>query len=226
MTKKKAIGIFIQSIFLIFFNIIFFMNLSFKHSTSGWICYAFLFFSYLMVIFTPFFDSKEYTSKISSYFISSLFFLSEIIFCIIFGKFSQLLSIKLIITIQLILTMIFLIVFSTNILTNESIKNKKTQHDVDNNFIKVISSKARYIESIITYPKLKSQMSNLYFTLHSSPTKSCTEANIYEKKILDLIQLLETTVEQDDEKEISTYILEIEKLINKRNIILKTNHST
>ena len=50
----------------------------FEHSTGTWICYGFLHFSYLMMIFTPFIESKEYISKTTSYTISSLYF--EIVF--------------------------------------------------------------------------------------------------------------------------------------------------
>ena len=64
-------------------------------------------------------------------------------------------------------------------------------------------------------------MNNLYYTIHSSPIKSSNDVILYEEKIVDLLNALENAVGQNDETMISEKITEIERLINKRNFILK-----
>lgn len=222
MTKKKLITILLESIFLIAFNVLFFMNTGFEHSTGTWICYGFLHFSYLMMIFTPFIESKEYISKTTSYTISSLYFVCEIVFAFIYLIFNRIAGTKFVISVQVILTAIYFIVLFTNLITNETTKNKENQHNIENDFIKIISAKAKYIESIISSSKEKNRMNNLYYTIHSSPIKSSNDVILYEEKIVDLLNALENAAEQNDETMISEKITEIERLINKRNFILKT----
>lgn len=222
MTKKKLITILLESIFLIAFNVLFFINSGFEHPTGTWICYGFLHFSYLMMIFTPFIETKEYISKTTSYTISSLYFVCELVFVLINLIFNKIIGAKFVISVQVILTAIYFIVFFTNLITNETTKNKASQHNIENNFIKLISTKAKYIESIISSSKEKNRMNNLYYTIHSSPIKSSNNVIIYEEKIVDSLDALENAAEQNDETMISEKITEIERLINKRNFILKT----
>lgn len=222
MTKKKIITILLESIFLIAFNVLFFINSGFEHPTETWICYGFLHFSYLMMIFTPFIETKEYISKTTSYTISSLYFVCELVFALINLIFNKIIGTKFVISVQVILTAIYFIVLFTNLITNETTKNKASQHDIENNFIKLISAKAKYIESIISSSKEKNRMNNLYYTIHSSPIKSSNDVIIYEEKIVDSLDALENAAEQNDETMISEKITEIEQLINKRNFILKT----
>lgn len=222
MTKKKLITILLESIFLIAFNVLFFINSGFEHPTGTWICYGFLHFSYLMMIFTPFIETKEYISKTTSYTISSLYFVCELVFVLINLIFNKIIGAKFVISVQVILTAIYFIVFFTNLITNETTKNKASQHNIENHFIKLISTKAKYIESIISSSKEKNRMNNLYYTIHSSPIKSSNNVIIYEEKIVDSLDALENAAEQNDETMISEKITEIEQLINKRNFILKT----
>lgn len=222
MTKKKLITILLESIFLIAFNVLFFINSGFEHPTGTWICYGFLHFSYLMMIFTPFIETKEYISKTTSYTISSLYFVCELVFVLINLIFNKIIGAKFVISVQVILTAIYFIVLFTNLITNETTKNKASQHNIENNFIKLISAKAKYIESIISSSKEKNRMNNLYYTIHSSPIKSSNDVIIYEEKIVDSLDALENAAEQNDETMISEKITEIEQLINKRNFILKT----
>jgi hypothetical protein len=200
------------------------MNTGFEHSTGTWICYGFLHFSYLMMIFTPFIESKEYISKTTSYTISSLYFVCEIVFAFIYLIFNRIAGTKFVISVQVILTAIYFIVLFTNLITNETTKNKENQHNIENDFIKIISAKAKYIESIMSSPKEKNRMNNLYYTIHSSPIKSCSDVTIYEEKLVDSLDALENAAEQNNETMISEKITEVERLINKRNFILKAKN--
>lgn len=92
--------------------------------------------------------------------------------------------------------------------------------DVGNGFIKTIATKAKYIEAIAPDANLKNKINSLYHTIHSSPTRSIGETAVYERKIADSLEDLEILVEQD--KAIaSEKIIEIEKILSKRNSMLR-----
>ena len=118
-----------------------------------------------MMIFTPFIETKEYISKTTSYTISSLYFVCELVFALINLIFNKIIGTKFVISVQVILTAIYFIVLFTNLITNETTKNKENQHNIENDFIKLISAKAKYIESIISSSKEKNRMNNLYYTI-------------------------------------------------------------
>lgn len=222
MTKKNILTILLDSIFIITFNIVFFINLKENQLASVWICYGFLHFAYLMVLLTPIIESKEYLSKLSTYSISIMYFIIEIVFMLVVLFIANICSTILIISVQVVFSAIYLVLLISNLLANDAIANNQVRHKIENDFIKKSSAKLKYIESIISNEKLKEKINNLYYTVHTSPTKTCNEVSVYEEKIDSLICNLENIVSENDEIKISEQIIEIEKLINKRNFILKS----
>ena len=130
-------------------------------------------------------------------------------------------KIKIIISVQTIVTALYLIVLITNLLANDSTAKKQEKHDIENDFIKTISSKVKYIETITSDSNLKNKINNLYYSIHSSPSKSSVDVTIYESKITDLLDELETVVVSDKVRAFEK-ITEIEQILNKRNFILKS----
>ena len=225
MSKRNILTIILDSIFVVAFNILFFVNDGTSHVASVWTCYVFLHFSYLMILLTPTIEAKGKTailSKFTTYSISFAYFLIELVFSneVFFSEFNHP---KTVISIQTILTAIYLVVLLLNVLANDSIANKKTSHDIKNDFIKTISAKTKYIESITNDVTLKNKINNLYYTIHSSPIQTSTEVAIYEEKIMNLLNLLEESTAHSDVLKSREQILEIEQLINKRNFMLKTS---
>lgn len=222
MTKKNVLTIILDSVFVVAFNILFFVNEGTQHISSVWTCYGFLHFAYLMVLITPVIDAKgktAYLSKLTTYTISLIYFFIELIFSIAVFT-SEINKIKLIISVQTIITAIYIILLMSNLLTNNSIARKQERHDLENDFIKTISSKAKFIESITADPKLKNRINNLYYSIHSSPTRTSSEVVVYETKITELLEDLETVVGRDSVAAIEK-IVEIEYMLNKRNFMIK-----
>ena len=228
MTKKNILSIILDSIFVVAFNILFFVNGGISHSVSIWLCYGFLHFAYLMLLLTPVFETKEYLSKLSTYGISFSYFLIEIFFTsfVIFYKSQngENLEIKIVISVQIVLTAIYLIILITNLLANDSTVNKQAKHNIQTEFIKTISAKAKFIESIAYDSKLKNHVNNLYYTIYSSPIRSSTEVSVLEESIVDLLNKLEDSMSKNNEEEANKLITEIERLVNKRNFMLKARN--
>lgn len=226
MTKKNILTIILDTVFIIAFNILFFVNKGTNHVAAVWICYGFLHFAYLMFLLTPVIEAKgktAYLSRLTTYSISFLYFIIELVLTVIIFFNDRIVGTKLIISIQTIITAIYIIVLVTNLLANDATSKKQLRHDIENDFIKSISAKAKYIESITTNPNLKNRINNMYYTIHSSPIISCGEVAAYETKIIELLEDLETLVGQD-EIAATEKITEIERFVNKRNLVLKTKY--
>ena len=228
MNKRNILTIILDSVFVAAFNILFFVNNGTSHPTSIWICYVFLHFAYLMVLLTPLIESKgktSYVSKLTTYSISLLYFLLTLFFAVFVFFYNNMenqnqIRTNLVISILTILTAIYLVVLLSNVLVNDSIANKQVRHDIENDFIKTISAKTKYIESITNDVALKNKINNLYYTIHSSPIRASADVAVYEGKISELLEDLENLVATDTVVA-SENILAIEQLLNKRNFMLK-----
>lgn len=222
MTKKNILTLLLDSVFVIAFNVVFFLNAETLHTASGWVCYAFLHFAYLMVLVTPLIEVRgttAYLSKFSTYLVSLLYFLLELIFTIVIF-YSKIDKTKLVIIIQTIFTAFYFIILISNLLANNNIARKQSSRDIQIDFIKTISTKAKFIASITSDTALKSKIDNLYYLLHSSPIKTCSEVAVYEMKIQEQLGELESLV-TNEKVAASDKITEIEQTLNNRNLMLK-----
>ncbi|MBO4639066.1 MAG: hypothetical protein J5710_04855 [Treponema sp.] len=154
MTKRNRLIIILDSVFVAAFNILFFMNAGSSHDTSIWICYGFLHFAYFMVLLTPVIEANgknAYLARLTTYAISFLYFLTEFIltvFVVLYeSQNGDSLGIKFVISIQTILTAIYLIVLLSNLLANNATSSKEAEHDAQNGFIKTMSSISNLLQN-------------------------------------------------------------------------------
>lgn len=224
MTKKNILTIILDSVFIIAFNILFFLNGGTQHVAAVWIAYGFLHFAYLMVLITPLIYSRgstETLSKTTTYTVSLLFFMVELILAIvIFATKTE--HIKLVISIETVITALYVIILVIILLADDSIENKQKRHELENDFIKGISSQLKYIETLISDKTTKAKIESLYYLAHSSPSKSDDSVKFYENEIVRNISMLEEFANKNDTEKTITILFELEKLINKRNFELKT----
>ena len=222
MTKKNVLTAILDSVFVIAFNVLFFVNGGIHHVPSTWICYGFLHFAYLMVLLTPIFETKgkaAYLSKLTTYSISFLYFFIELALAIaVFAK--EMDKTKVIISVQTIFFFLYFILLLSNLLANDSTAKKQELHDIENDFIKTISTKSKFIESIATDSNIKNKINNLYYSIHSSPTKTTSDVAIYETKICELLDSLESLVDNDKFAALEK-VREIEQMLTKRNYMLR-----
>ena len=134
--KKNILTVILDTVFIVVFNTLFFLNGGIQHVASVWIAYGFLHFAYLMVLVTPLIASKGFTadfSKTTTYTISLLFFFIELIFAVI-TFITKTEHIKLIISIETIICGIYIIILVINLFADDSLANKQQQHEFENNF--------------------------------------------------------------------------------------------
>ena len=222
MNKKNIFTLILNSVFIVAFNAFFFLTKAYNIGASIWICYGFLHFSYLMILLTPVLETKgknSYTSKLTTYAISLFYFFLELIFTLIL-YFKNYNKPVLISCINIVITAIYLITLMTNLLVNNRISEKQMVHDNQNDFIKRISAKARFIESISTDNSLKSKVNDLYSSIHSSPIQTKPETVEFEETIEQLLDELEGCVDKDNQAALDK-ITEINRVLTKRNLMLK-----
>ena len=226
MTKKNILTIILESVFIVAFNVLFFLNGGTQHVAAVWTAYGFLHFAYLMVLITPLIASKGSTtvlSKTTTYTISLLFFIVELLFAIV-TFITKTERIKMVISIETVLCAIYVIILVINLLTDDSIANKQKRHESENDFIKGISNQIKYIQTQVSDNNAKKKLESLYSLAHSSPSKSRESMKFYENEIVRNISLLEDASNQSKITDILRISGEIERLLNKRTFEARTRN--
>ena len=168
MTKKNILTIILDSVFIVTFNVLFFLNGGTQHVAAVWTAYGFLHFAYLMVLITPLIASKGSTavlSKTTTYTISLLFFIVELLFAIV-TFITKTERVKMVISIETVLCAIYVIILVINLLADDSIANKQKRHESENDFIKGISNQIKYIQTLVSDNNAKKKLERLYSLAH------------------------------------------------------------
>lgn len=200
--KKALLWVGLDMVFLIVFNIVFFACGGVECRPSGWISYAFIHFSYLMVPLSSFFTRKSSSSAVfgfALYSVSSAYFIIEFVIGLIF-IFINMESFVPSLVVQIIVAGIFAIIFISHMIANEKTADEVSRHEDEVYFIKESSSRVKQLEGKLSDKKADRQIESLYDLLHSSPSKSNGKVRYLEISILDMISELESAVQLGDKE--------------------------
>lgn len=219
MNKKSILYILLDLIFLVIFNVVFFVAGGTEHPVSVWISYGFIHFSYIMILITPLLVRKSSSAVIfgfSLYSISSTYFFVELIIGLIF-VFIKSESYKPALITQIILAGIYAILLISNMIANENTADSLEKHEYEVAYIKNISSRVKLLVGKANDKKANKEIERVYDLLHSSPTRSTSTVKLIEEQIKNMIIDLEDAVLANDSTTIITVSGELISLIEERN---------
>ena len=198
MGKKNILWIFLDLVFLVVFNMVFFIAGGIYHPASVWISYGFIHFAYMMLLATSFFIRKSSNAVIfrfSLYAISSMYFFVAFIVGIVFVIMHPE-SYKASLIIQVVIAGGDAIILLSNMLANENTAESIERHEVELQYVKRSSAMLKGIMDMTDNKTLKKNIEKAYDLLHSSQVKSDNSVYDYEVMVMDLIETLENNVYQ------------------------------
>lgn len=222
--KKNFLLFTILSIFLIIFNLLFFLfgDIANNHN-SLWISYGFIHFSYLIFVLSIFTNKKgsgKNGYEASTVFITWKYFVIELIVGCVF-IFLNLEGIAIALSSQSILAAIFVILWLSNLLANEHTADSMARQDQEISYIKDCSYKLRLLSQNSADLSTRKIIDKCYDAVSSSPSKSNRNVYDIEIKILNTISELENAVAADNKESIKTISANLLKIVTERNIKLK-----
>lgn len=222
MKRKAILWMLLDLIFVVVFNIVFFVVGGASRPASVWISYCFIHFAYAMTVATPFITkkSKQAVLGVSVYAISSGYFLIEFIVGLVFILISPK-SFKPALVVQLILAAIYLAMLIIFLLANESTNESLEREETENDFIKASASRVKLLMGKLGEKGCDKALENLYDLIHSSPSRSSSSVKQLEQQCKDLISQLETSVNNKEKENTIDIAGRIEELFKERNQILK-----
>ncbi|ULQ58657.1 hypothetical protein K7I13_08790 [Brucepastera parasyntrophica] len=217
MKKAQVFWIILDLIFIILFNAFYFVFVYQKATAASWVSYAFIHFSYLMLIFTPFFITKSKNTDIfgfSLYTISSLYFLIELITGIvfIFNTINYIYSL----IVQLCLAGLYGILLLSHMIANEHTATSTEERISQINFVKYGSGILNELLNNCENVNYKKQIEKIYDLFYSSQVKSNPELSKLESEIINKIENLSSLIEKKNDELFNNECIELTKLINER----------
>lgn len=223
MDKKRFLWIILDLVFLIVFNVVFFVAGGTKHEATVWISYGFIHFAYIMMLITPFLVKKSTNTAVLGfplYSISSAYFLVAFIVGLIF-IFTHPESYKMSLIVQVIIAGIYAIMLISNMIANEHTAESVERHEMELRYVKDASAHLKSIMDSVSDKAMRKKIERLYDLLHSSPAKSNSTVRDYELAVLDHIDALENDLSRGDIPAANATISKIERNASERNRRLK-----
>ena len=226
MKKINVLWLILGSIFLILFNVFFFVLGGTDHNHSVWISYGFIHLAYLLLLLTPKLIRSGESRAVfgfALYAISAVYFIVQSIIGIIFILLAPE-NHNPVLLIQLGLAGLYAIILVTNMIANERTADAEQERQYEIAYVKRATERIYLLQGSVDDREAKKKVERVYDTLNSSPVKSHPNLAQIEGRILALIDELEEAIFAKDKERI---ILRAEELLlaaRERNSRLKSFH--
>jgi len=227
MKRVNILWLLLDSLFLIVFNLLFFMLGDAGNSkASVWICYGFIHFAYLALLFTPLLVRKgsvetDYRRPLyvatTSYFLVAL--LVGVTLILIAPE-----TVKVTMIIQVVLAAIFLGWLLMYLIANEHTADNTERREAELQYVKLSSAKLQSLMQQISDRDIAKKVERVYDLIHSSPAKSNPDVRSLEEEVINEIERLGSLVSQNEMEQIVSIADKICRLAEERNRQVKTNN--
>lgn len=223
MKKTKILWYLLDSIFLIVFNIYFFLLKGVDHHSSIWISYVSIHVAYFMLLTTPFLVRKR--SRSTDYgrplfsISTSYFFLALIVGIVFILDSPENNTVTLLV--QITIAALYAILLLTNLIANEHTADSNEKHEFELKYVKESSSRLEALIKQISDSSVRKKVEMTYDLIHSSQVKSSITVESLEQDVISEIDNLEIALKQNNLEKIQLAIDKMLKLANERNQKLK-----
>lgn len=204
MKKTNVLWTILNLIFLIVFNVLFFVIGGSEHKVSVWLSYAFIHFAYLMLVFTPILLRKGKSAAVfgfSLYWVSTVYFLVEFITGVVFILVSPV-DFSTALLVQLGIAGLYGIMLVSVMIANERTADAEETRQYEIDYVMNASMKLKLLYENTRKKDTKKRVEKVYDALTSSPVKTHPSAAQVESQILLSIGELEDAVSNEQKDEI------------------------
>lgn len=227
MERKRTLWILLDLVFLVVFNVCFFVLGGATHSVQAWISYFFIHFSYVMLLITPFLVRRTTNTAVLGFplfYISVTYFIVEFIvgiFFMVMPRFVSIFTLRISLVVQVIIAGLYLVLLIAHMIANESTADAVEKHEKELAYVKESSARLKAIMDDIDDKKIYKKVEKLYDLIHSSPVKSDRSVRDNELMVMTLIDTLSENISAKDYSTAESTMKEIEINAEERNRKLK-----
>jgi hypothetical protein len=223
MKKTKIFWHLLDLIFLIVFNLYFFLLKGVENPASVWISFASIHFAYLILLITPFLVQRGSVSADYGrplFVITTSYFFLALIVGVVFIAISPV-TITVALLVQVTIAAIFAILLIINLIANEHTAYNIERHEVELKYVKESSSRLDDLLKQISDNAIRKKVEKAYDLIHSSQVKSSNNLKALEQDVFNEIDNLEKALQKNNFENIQMIVDNICNLANERNRQLK-----
>jgi len=224
--KKIILLVVISLIFLISFNLLFFLLGGVERTTTEWISYGFIHFAYLCILLIPLFCKKKKGRTVlnASLYLRSLFyFIVALIAGIVFITWNPE-EILWPTIIQTVIAATFLIMQLMSVTANEVTDESLERQSKEKVYIQELASNMRETMQSAQDPEVRKKLRGVYEVLNNASIGSCPEAEEIELQLAANVNALCMNASSFSLSQIDNSILTIKETLRKRNAIINKSH--
>lgn len=223
MKRNGIAGYIVNCLFLIVFNVIFYMVVGADNPLSVWISYGFIHISYLAVLLTPLLVPSGENRAVFGMpllVISLAYF--AITFCmgIVVFMFRPM-AVSLLLILHIVLFAAYLGLFLTNVMVNQHGASVSKADQMDLAYTKSAGNRLACLMDLVSEPKsLNRKLENAYDIIKASPVRSNPDAQYYEARVMELIEKAEHKIADHSYEEAEAFVDDMIRTANARNKIV------
>ena len=225
MKKRTVLWAVLDLIFILVFNLCFFLLSKPGRPASVWVAYVFIHLSYLSVLAMPFLNRPENPAVLglSLYAVSAVYFLVEFIvgLIILFLRPQRIVASLLV---QVVLAAVYVAVLVINLLANDHTADELAGQTEQAARIKDMASRVRLLTGRLPDRDVDSKIQRIYDLLHASPAASPASAADVERRLSDGITRLEEAVNAKNAAAAASLCDELQALIQERALTVKRSY--
>lgn len=216
MDKKRLLWYLLDSIFIIVFNLFFFLLGGVQHCASVWFSYVMIHLSYGVVLATPYIIAKSssstdygrpvYVGTVAYFFVE---FLIGLIFILAAPQ-----TMTAPILVQVSILAVFAVYVLANLIANEHTAENVERHEKELEYVKQCCLKLKLLSSKSSHSQVSKNIDKAFDIINASPLKSNNSVADIEKSVIDKISELEAATLDETALPLIEKIIE---LANERN---------
>ena len=216
MDKKRFMWYLLDSIFVIVFNLFFFLLGGTEHCASVWFSYVMIHLSYGVVLVTPYLIAKDtsstdygrpvYVGTVAYFFVE---FLIGLIFILAAPQ-----TMTAPILVQVSILAVFAVYVLANLIANEHTAENVERHEKELEYVKQCCLKLKLLSGKTSDSQVSKKIDKAFDIINASPLKSNNSVVDVEKSVIDKISELETATLDETALPLIEKIIE---LANERN---------
>lgn len=221
--NKKSTRPVIYLLLVIVFNAIFFLISGTDHNVSGWISYGFIYVALVVSFIAPLvcINYKRIPENLSTIYGTAWLYsiISIIINSIIIA--TDFVKTSWCIVINIVMLAIYLIQLIINVNVNKSIEQRLENTDSERQYVHDLSNILKNVMNEVSDSSTKKNIEKAYDIVRTSPINSNESVMEIELEVTRLVNELADKAQTDQLDEINNIAVSIQKLANKRNMMLR-----
>lgn len=221
--KSNILKVVIALVFLVMFNILFFLLGGTEQSDVNWVCYGFIHAAYICLLITPLFcnSGKGLTVLSASLYLRALFyFFTELTVGLLFIAIAPQ-SITWPLIIQSVLLAVFIILQLMSVLANDATHASIQKQKAESQFIRTLAEQVRSRMREIEDQDLRKEVERSYDALNNSPIESIPEALNVELALRNAVDMLCAAIEDTDKEQIIKKAKRVRNAVQDRNAVIR-----